>query len=218
MAIPTDYATLKTEVANYLHRSDLSDGDLSSFVQYAEVRLNRKLRLLEQEATTSLTLAAAANSVALPTGWLETIDVIYNDDKRTIQPQNVRMLNSQKSYDTTTGRPYLYATSGGNMLFEITADAAYTIDISYFKKWDIATDDTNWLLSNAPDAYLYGALLEAKAFTKKAEDVSMWSQGLQTAIDDLNQLDNRSRRNATARVDSALIRGGGRSFDINRGF
>ena len=102
------------------------------------------------------------------------------------------------------------------MQFEITADATYSILINYFQRWDIATDDTNWLLTNAPDAYLYSALLEAKAYVKSAEDMSIWSMGLKTAIDDLNNLDNRSRRNSTVRMEAGLVRGG--RFDINRGY
>lgn len=215
MAI-TDYASLKTTVADYLHRSDLSDSVLSNFVQLGEARLNRKLRLLQQEAVATLTLTAGSDSVALPTGWIETIDVIYDDDKRAIHPQNIKSLNSQRTYDSTTSRPYLYATTDGTMKFEIAADQTYSILHNYLQKWDIATDDTNWLLTNAPDAYLYATLLEAKAYIKSAQDMTIWSQGLSTAIDDLNNLDNRSRRNSTVRVDSALVRG--QRFDINRGF
>jgi len=48
------------------------------------------------------------------------------------------------------------------------------------------------------------------------QDLSLWADGLATAIDDLNRLDNRTRRNATMRLDSALVRTG--RFDINRGF
>lgn len=215
MAI-SDYATLKTTIADYLHRSDLSDAVVSNFVQFAEARMNRKLRLLEQETSGLVSLVAGAQSVALPTGWIETIDVTYDSDKRSIQPQTLKALNSQKTYDTTTGRPYLYATSGGNMVFEITADATYSIAIDYYKKWDIETDDTNWLLTNSPDAYLYGSLLEAKAYIKNIGDMVVWSEGLKIALADLNNLDSRTKRNATVRMDGALVTAN--RFDINRGF
>jgi hypothetical protein len=100
--------------------------------------------------------------------------------------------------------------------FEITADIQYSILLNYFERWNIAADTTNWLLENAPDAYLYASLIEAKAYTKKPQELSLWADGLQTALDDLNQLDNRSRRNATSRIDNALANG--RRFDINIGY
>lgn len=216
MAI-TDYASLKTTIADYLHRSDLSDSVLSNFVTLAEARLNRRLRLFNQEAIATLTVAQGSKTVALPTGWVETIDLIHAEDKDALTPQSVKSLNTQTSPDATRGRPRLYAvTNGSNLLFDVTADQAYDLTLNYFIKWDIETDDTNWLLENAPDAYLYGSLLEAKIYTKKAEDASIWSQGLKQAIDDLNQRDNRSRRNATARVDTAIVKAG--RFDINRGY
>tara|TARA_R110000787_G_scaffold193035_2_gene304572 strand:+ start:537 stop:1184 length:648 start_codon:yes stop_codon:yes gene_type:complete len=215
MAI-TDYSSLKTTIADYLHRTDLSDTVMSNFVQFAEVRLNRKLRLLQQQTEAALTIASGSRELTLPTDWIETIDLIHTDNKETIQPQNIRSLNSQRTADMAKGRPRLYSTADGKMLFETIADSAYPVSLSYFQKWDIETADVNWLITNAPDAYLYGSLLEAKAYAKSKEDVSMWAQGVSTAIDDLNNLDNRSRRNATARVDSALVRG--RRFDINRGY
>jgi len=216
MAI-VDYSSLKTTLADYLHRSDLSDVVLSNFVQFAESRLNRKLRLLQQEATATVTVAQGANTATLPSDWVETIDLIHSDDKSALTAQSVKALNSQSNTSTSLSRPRLYATTNGyNLLFNTNADQEYSLSLNYFKRWDIETDLTNWLILNAPDAYLYGALLEAKAYIKKAEDISLWSSGLTTAMDDLNRNDNRSRRNATSRVDSALVKTG--RFDINRGY
>tara|TARA_R100001369_G_scaffold60911_1_gene87710 strand:- start:751 stop:1398 length:648 start_codon:yes stop_codon:yes gene_type:complete len=215
MAI-TNYLTLKSTLADYLHRSDLSDSILSNFVQLGEARINRQLRLLQQEEIATLTLSAGNSTVALPTNWQETIDVVYADNKRSIQPQNIRNLNSQSSSAEARGRPLLYAITNGTLSFEITADIEYSILLNYFERWNIAADTTNWLIENAPDAYLYASLIEAKAYIKKVEDLSVWAQGLQTALNDLNQLDNRSRRNATSRIDNALSNG--RRFDINIGY
>lgn len=216
MAI-TDYASLKTTIADYLHRSDLSDDVLSNFVQFAEARLNRKLRLLQQEAEAQITLTSGTDTTATPTGTIGVIDLLYKDDKYIVQPQSIRALNTQKNYDGTEGRPHLYAVSNGyNLIFNMAADQDYTLVIHYFKGWDVATDDTNWLLQDAPDAYLYAALLEAKAYVRNNQDVSLWSQALDAALRDLSQNDNKMRRNATARIDSAIVRSN--RFDINRGW
>ena len=102
------------------------------------------------------------------------------------------------------------------MIFELIADQTYSILLNYFKKFDVASDSINWLLTNAPDAYLYSALIEAKGYIKNLQDLSLWADGLTVAINDLTRLDNRTRRNATMRLDSALVRTG--RFDINRGF
>lgn len=213
-----DYASLKTIVADYLHRSDLSDAVLSNFVQLAEARLNRKLRLLQQETTADLNVLINTNEVALPSDWVENIDLLHKEDKRQLTPQSVRSLNSQRTYDETKGRPNLYATTNGHkLLFDLVADQNYTLSLNYFQKWDIETDDVNWLLLNAPDAYLYASLIEAKTYTKKPSDVALWAEGLEVAIGDLNKLDNRSRKNAKVRFDRAITNTTGR-FDIVRGY
>lgn len=216
MAI-TDYQSLKDTLADYLHRTDLSDAVLSNFVDFGEKRMNRKLRLLQQEKTTTLQLPQGANTVALPSDWLQTIDLIHAGDKDAITPASVSDLNAQTGVDQSQGRPRLYATTNGfNLVFDVFADQNYSLQLNYFDRWDIAADNVNWLLLNAPDAYLYASLLEAKAYTKKPGDLSLWAQGLEAAMSDLSRTDNRTRRNARARVGSAVVRAG--RFNIYRGY
>lgn len=212
--IITDYASLKTAVADYLHRSDFSDERLSGFVDLGEKRLNRELRLLRQQVTEVTTLASGQNSVNLPNRWLETVDLLHADDKQPLTQNNQRDINTQRGYDTTRARPYIYSVTGGNLTFEVFADRDYDLAHTYYQAFDIATDGTNWLLEEAPDAYLYGALLEAKAFIKKQQDMSTWAQGLQTALHDLQRGDGRVKRNSRARLDISTRR----RFNINRGY
>ena len=44
MAVFKSYSDLKTQVANYLARQDLTD-KIPTFIELAEIRLNRDLRL-----------------------------------------------------------------------------------------------------------------------------------------------------------------------------
>ena len=44
----TNYATLQTEVADFLHRTDLTSA-IPTFIQLAETKLNRILRLRAME-------------------------------------------------------------------------------------------------------------------------------------------------------------------------
>lgn len=212
----TDYASLKTTVISYLHRTDLSDSVISDFVSFGELQLNRKLRLLEMETEATLSLTAGNNSVSLPTGFLEPIDLYYDSDKSRLANQNLMDLNSSRDYDTTTAQPRYYTISGGVIKFECLADNTYSLKLDYFKKWDIAVDDTNWLLENAPDLYLYASLLQAKAFVKNPADISLWSQIVKSTLTDLNRLDGRTRGKRTVRLDSAITSAG--RFDIQRGY
>ena len=77
MALDT-YANLKTEIANYLNRSDLTSY-LDTFIDLAESRLARDLRVREMEAVdTSITTVSGTQSYTLPTGYLEMRYVMFN--------------------------------------------------------------------------------------------------------------------------------------------
>ena len=67
----TTYSTLKAEIASYLNRDDLTT-HLDTFIDLAESRLNRDLRLREMETVdTSITTVSGTQAYDLPTGYLE---------------------------------------------------------------------------------------------------------------------------------------------------
>lgn len=215
MSIST-YAELQTSVATWLHRSDLT-ANIVDFITLAEKRLNRRLRLLAMETVVTPTLSAAATSVDFPDRFLEHIDLRYQQyDYRPTQI-SVRELSSLT--DDDQGQPNYFAISS-KYEFNRPSDQDYTMIITYFKGFDIAADNTNWLLTNAPDAYLYATLLEAGAFIKDASRLQTWSSGLEQSIKDLNQKDAKSRSQVVVRVDNGLNPAYNRSgnFDIRRGY
>lgn len=76
MALNT-YSNLKTSIANYLNRSDLTSY-IPDFIRLAEVRMNKELRVREQEKTdTSITTVAGTQSYSLPTNFIEAKYVLY---------------------------------------------------------------------------------------------------------------------------------------------
>lgn len=207
----SNYTDLKAAVATWLHRSDLTT-EIVDFIALGESRLNKTLRLLQMETTASLSLTSGNSSVSLPSGYLEHIDLRYDADLYRPTQKSQAELSRVKS--DGSGQPEYFAI-GPTILFERAADQTYALTQTHYKRWDIATDSTNWLLTNAPDAYLYAALLEAGAFAKKG-DVTVWAEAYGRAIKELNRLDGRTRRNSVQRVDRALV--GRRSFNITRGY
>ena len=70
MALDT-YANLKTEIANYLNRSDLTE-HLDTFIDLAEARHSRDLRVREMETIdTSITTVAGTLQIFLEYIMLE---------------------------------------------------------------------------------------------------------------------------------------------------
>jgi hypothetical protein len=55
---------------------------------------------------------------------------------------------------------------------------------------------TNWLLQTAPDAYLYGTLMEAAPYLHDDDRIPVWASGVQAAFADLNALSDEASYNA----------------------
>ena len=60
------------------------------------------------------------------------------------------------------------------------------------------TNTTEAMLTDNPDIYLYGALLEAEPFIMNDERVGLWAQGFQQAVSDLQEQDNKDRHSGSA--------------------
>src|SRR5690349_7592870 len=71
MALAT-YADLKTEIATWANRSDLT-AELDNFILLAESRMYDELILKDMESEEALTLTTSQNYVALPTGYISPI-------------------------------------------------------------------------------------------------------------------------------------------------
>lgn len=152
MAIGT-YGQLKTAIASWLKRSDLTD-IIPDFITLAESNIRRdvRCRAMEQIATGTLT----TTTLALPTRFLEARNVALNGyPQRYVTPQEYAEQENWTSYNFTVK---------GELFYFQSSSATYSID--YWQAFEAfsADGDTNWLLTNAPEVYLWGALAEAKTY------------------------------------------------------
>lgn len=189
MAIST-YAELQTACTNWLARADLSSR-IPEFITLAEDTINKRLRIraMEQRATATV----STEYVVLPTGFLEMRNFQLNTN-----PKQTLRLVTPEYIDTfwagsTTGQPKLYSFIGGEIQLAPAPDGSYTAEMDYYKKWDIATDLTNWLLTNAPSAYLYGSLLQAEPFLKNDKRIGVWERRFETSLNDIEKADKGDR-------------------------
>ena len=85
------YSELKTNIANYLNRSDLTD-QMDMFIDNVEGELNRKVRTKEMIKRANAT--ADCQYLSLPTDWLEVINVeITSNDFKPLFQQSLESLD-----------------------------------------------------------------------------------------------------------------------------
>jgi hypothetical protein len=198
MAIST-YNELKTAVANWLDRDDLTDR-IPEFIALAEARMNRVLRLRMMESKYTASTVASQRNYALPTGYIQMRNFQINTS-----PVTPLQYVSPEIYDrlwggSTGGTPQFYTIITNEIQLGPIPGSVLTLEMLFYKKITAlsGTNTTEQMLTDNPDIYLYGALLEAEPFIMNDERVGLWAKGFQQAVADLQEQDNKDRHSGSA--------------------
>lgn len=191
MSIST-YSELKTAVANFLARTDLTD-QIPDFIQLAEARMSRELETRSQEKRATATLTADDEYVALPTDLREVREVKLNTSPNTVlEYRSPTALDSQ--FTGAGGKPQAYSIVGNEIKFRPIPDSAYTAEIVYIGSLDALSDSnaTNNILSRHPDAYLSGALAEAYVYLMDDARAQLYDGKFGRAIEEIKKDEQRA--------------------------
>ena len=174
MGTITNYATLQSAIADYLNRADLT-AQIQTFIQFAEADLNTRLR--SREMIVNATATSDGQFVALPPDWLEAINMMIvggQSPLRYITPDEADTINKAQTYTSTR----FYSMTTGIIELVPPAVNDITIDMVYYGKIPAlsVSNTTNWLLTKAPDVYLYGALTHAAPFLMDDQRMGVFSQ------------------------------------------
>ena len=192
----TSYSTLKTSIANWLNRSDLSDEIADDFIVLTEADLNSKLRIRKMVNQTTITIDSETESV--PTGFLQIRNfyILSGATKhplRYVSPSHMDQIKGT----STTGTPEVYTILGDTFRFSPKPDSSYTGYLNYYKKFDALTvsNTSNWILTDHPAIYLYGSLFHAANFLGGIEpsQVQQWQQMYSTAMERLERNDREDQ-------------------------
>ena len=198
MAITT-YSELKTAIANWLNRDDLTNV-IPDFISLVESDLNRKLRHYKMIERVDATLDS--RYVQLPANWLETMRMAITSGN-TYRLESISiddMLQYREDTRDQSGRPKFYAHIGEAIEVYPTPDAEYTMQLTYYEEIAPLSDSNtyNWLLQSDPDVYLYGALLQAAPYLLDDNRIQVWSALYQNALGSLQKASDDTRFSVTA--------------------
>ena len=192
----TSYSTLKTSIANWLNRTDLTDEIADDFIVLTEADLNSKLRIRKMVTQTTITIDSETES--LPTGFLQVRNfyILSGGTKhslRYVSPSHMDQLRGT----STSGTPEVYTILGDTFRFSPKPDTSYTGYINYYKKFDAlsVTNTSNWILTDHPAIYLYGSLYHAANFLGGIEpgQAQQWQQMYATAMERLERNDREDQ-------------------------
>lgn len=185
MALST-YTELKAAIADYLDRSDLTS-QIVDFITLAEAEFNRTLFVAQREEVSSA--SASSGTITLPSDfWAMRAIYIDSDPKVFLHQMSLGELRTSYSA-SATGKPQNFAIQSGNeLVLGPSPDATYSLILNYYQKIPALSGSqaTNWLLTDHPDVYLFGSLLQAQYLINDDQRSMLWRARLAQAIDQLN--------------------------------
>jgi hypothetical protein len=190
----TTYSELKTSIANYLNRSDLTSV-IPDFITLAESKFNRVLRLRKMQKRVSATTTANDPFVDVPNDFLESVQFFVDSNPNSIldyvNPTEIEADNIIES----SGKPKQYTIIGNEFQLNPIPDSTYTLKLTYFAKIPSLSDSntTNYLITNYPQLYLYGSLLEAQPYIVNDERIQVWMGLYNEAVQLINRDDEQGR-------------------------
>jgi len=189
MALST-YSELKSAIANWLNRTDLTDEIADDFIKLTEADFNAKLRIRPMEQIDTITIDSETETV--PTGFIavRSFYILLSSVKYPLEYITPHNLFEVKG-GSTTARPRAYTIESDNetetFRFGPSPDTSYTGYLSYYKAISAlsVSNTSNWMLANHPAVYLYGSLYHAANFLGGIDQTQLgqWLQMYSTALE-----------------------------------
>ena len=190
------FDSLKTAVQDYQETSETTFvNNLPVFIKEAEERILKNIELPVFRKNVTGTAAADDTYLATPTDFLApySLAVISSSEYEYLLFKHVTFIRSYTPNPATTGTPKYYALFDDNtFILAPTPSTNFTFELHYkFRPASLtagAGSGTTWLSENAPDALLYGSLVEAATFLKTPEEAARYDQRFAQAVAALKDL------------------------------
>jgi len=171
------YDSLTSTVLQYLERSDTAVVNaIPTFISLAEFEIAQEIKTLGQLQIVESTMDADNSILQKPARWRKTVSMSVTVDGKK-QPVYLRKYEYLKNYwpdaDLTDVPLYYADTDWEHWYLAPTPAEAYPFEVLYYERIAplSSANQTNWLTQNAPNAMLFGTLLQAMQFLKNDQRV-----------------------------------------------
>lgn len=166
------YDSLTSTVLQYLERRDAAVVNaIPTFITLAEFEIAEQIKTLGQLQVVESTMTVNNPVLQKPARWRKTVSmsVTVNGVKQPVFLRKYEYLKNYWPNASQTSTPLYYAdTDWDHWYLAPTPDAGYDFEVLYYERISplSSTNQTNWLTQNAPNAMLFGTLLQAMPFLK----------------------------------------------------
>lgn len=166
------YNSLTDTVLQYLERKDKAVVDaIPTFITLAEFEIAEQIKTLGQLQVVETTLSTGDPVVQKPARWRKTVsmNITVNGKKQPVLLRKYEYLKNYWPDVSQTSSPQYYADiDWDHWYLAPTPDQDYAMEVLYYERIAplSSTNQTNWITQNAPNAMLFGTLLQAMPFLK----------------------------------------------------
>ena len=195
------YSELQTQIASYLHRTDLT-AQIPTFIGLAEAVLFREINVKDLQTTATLTTTGEYAPLPADFGSLSKIEVTVNGLTYPLDYQ------SQPETSTGTVYPSKFAFENGQIRI-FGAGTGTTGTLYYTPKIEAlsGTNTTNWLLDNAQDLYLFASCLEGAKYVRANEMIANLAPMVDGKMEAIKRYIERKTQPVTSGLQIKVRRG-----------
>ena len=199
------YDSLVNDIQTYLERTDENTlVKIPQFIMLAEQIIASEIKFLGNLTVAESTMVQAENVIPKPARWRKTVSMnVTVAGKR--QPVLMRTYEYIREYwpsPSATEIPlYFCDYDYQHWLVGPTPALNYSYEVLYYERVQPldSANQSNWFTQYAPQALLYGSLLQAMPFLKNDERMPMWQANFDRIIEVLKT------ENATRIADRQAI-------------
>lgn len=188
------YDNLIQDVINYMERNDAQFvAQIPSLIGLAESAIAAELKTYLQMTVVETTLLENQVVLAKPARWRKTVSLKSNGKPVLMRSQDYI---AQYQSESDPGVPLYYAEYDyNNWAFAPAPNADYPVEIIYYSEIQPldTTNQQNLFTREAPQAMLFGTLLQAQGYLKALDKLPVWKGYYTDCLAALKKEDNTRR-------------------------
>ena len=174
------YDSLVDDISTYLERTDAATlAKIPTFIMLAEQVIASQIKFLGNLTVQTSAMVANQNIVDKPARWHKTVsmNVTVAGQRYPVLLRKYEYLREYWPDPAETSVPKFYCDYDyTHWLVAPTPASAYNFEVLYYERIQPldSSNQTNWFTIYAPQALLYGTLLQAMPFLKNDERTPLW--------------------------------------------
>ena len=183
------YDSLVNDIQTYLERTDQQTLDkIPQFIMLAEQIIAAEIKFLGNLTVATSTMVISENVIPKPARWRKTVsmNVTVAGQRQPVLLRTYEYIREYWPDPTATDAPlYFCDYDYEHWLIGPTPALGYNYEVLYYERVQPldSANQSNWFTQYAPQALLYGTLLQAMPFLKNDERMPMWQSNFDRIIE-----------------------------------